>query len=731
MERIFLESGGSDPPKVYGLAYGGGLIHLPGFPLPLVVNLQGLEIPGQVPLLVNHENRTGSRVGLISATIENGQLHINGSILSSSLVAKGVVEQMQAGGTWQLSIGAEVEKRRKIHAGQKAVVNGQEVVGPCEVVERGVLREVSVVPAGADRTTELRIAASFSFQTGEKIMDFQTWLEGKGFQHSELAGAQLATLQAAYAADTGNDPSEVNDNDKQTQNTATNSTGTDSTNGSVDNISKSSEKSEQTSAPNLQKSDAQQQGQNQAAQSTINVSQKAQQQTPQHETSDEKVQAMMTMKAEEAVAKERERIAKIQACCGGKFDKLERTAIVEGWDEAKISQECLKAVRASMPTQDFHIISGAGKQEIPGREVLEAAICLRAGLKEKSLVNDYGENVLQEAHASRQISLEQFLNQCATMEGKVMPRVFDNDSIRAAFSTVSVPGILGNVAQKRLLQSYDAQTVIATQLCNEADLNNFQEAERYRLTDVGDLEPVAPDGEIKDGGISEEKATNRLSTYGKTFTLDRQSIFNDDLGAFLRVPAGMGARAARKVDQLFFQRLLSNPDNLFSTGHKNFSSGPDSNLTGAALSKATQMFLDQTDSDGQPINLSPKFLLVPTALKITAKELLNSVTFFAVGNTDRERVPTYNAFADEDLEVVVAPYLSNSNFTNSSPKSWYLWADPQVADTFEIGYLRGKRTPTVERSDTDFDKLGIRFRVYFDIGVREQDFRGMVKFAGQ
>ena len=51
-------------------------------------------------------------------------------------------------------------------------------------------------------------------------------------------------------------------------------------------------------------------------------------------------------------------------------------------------------------------------------------------------------------------------------------------------------------------------------------------------------------------------------------------------------------------------------------------------------------------------------------------------------------------------------------------------------DTFEIGYLKGKRTPTVERGDLDFNVLGIWFRVYFDVGIREQDHRGMLKANG-
>jgi len=76
--------------------------------------------------------------------------------------------------------------------------------------------------------------------------------------------------------------------------------------------------------------------------------------------------------------------------------------------------------------------------------------------------------------------------------------------ILAAFSTVSLPGILNNVANKKLLRAFEAQA-----------------SERYRLTDVGDLEPVAPDGEPKHGGLKEEKATNQLGTFGKIFSLTR------------------------------------------------------------------------------------------------------------------------------------------------------------------------------------------------------------------
>jgi hypothetical protein len=107
------------------------------------------------------------------------------------------------------------------------------------------------------------------------------------------------------------------------------------------------------------------------------------------------------------------------------------------------------------------------------------------------------------------------------------------------------------------------------------------------------------------------------------------------------------------------------------------------------------------------------------------------VTLFATGSTDKARIPTYNALADEELEVVASPYLSNNNYSGASAKAWYLFAEPAVVDTFEIGYLKGRTVPMVEQGETDFDRLGIKFRVYFDLGVREQDYRGMTMFKGE
>ena len=438
--------------------------------------------------------------------------------------------------------------------------------------------------------------------------------------------------------------------------------------------------------------------------------------------------------AAEAMKAERARVVAVKAVCGGEFPEIDAKAVAEGWTKEQTSDAVLAAYRAKQPTTTAPSVTVRKGTEMTAKH-LEAALSLRAGIDGDSLAREMGEETVESAMRDMDIPLRGVLAECMRIEGMAVPRSLDNDAIKAAFSTVSLPGILSNVAHKKLLQSYNAQPIIALKLCTTGDLTDFKENERFRLTDIGDLLPIGADGEIKDGTLAEENAKNQLDTYAKKFCLTRKMIINDDLGAFLKVPTAMGNRAARLVDQLFFKRLMANPamtdgKPIFSTSHKNLLTGATSALSADSLKKAIQLFTDQTDADGQPISVEPSILLVPTALKHLAIELTRGATLMMSGGADNTVRPTLNVLADENLSIVSSPYLANRNYPNASETAWYLFGKPGTVDTFEIGYLKGKRTPTVERGDLDFDVLGIWFRVYFDIEIREQDHRGMVKSNG-
>ena len=691
-EFTLIEASNGAKPKVVGVAYSGGKMNLPGWRHPVVVDLAGMEIPESVPLLTNHENKTDSRIGLISAAVRNNALEITGEIVSDSRDAADIIAQGKAGADWQLSIGADVKECELVKGSRE--VNGQEVEGPFYHIKKSTLREVSVVAVGADAHTNMKVNAKFNLVNQE----------GEAMNNK----SETKSVSAVSAPNDAVPPEKKPEPEQKPGNPA----------------NKPGEPANKPGEPEKKPDNAEKTPGQAAAEAT----------PPAIQASAGDVAATAREAAQNAVKAERERISAIQAICDGEFPEIEREAIAGGWTPEVVTKKVLETIRAERPAANVNISVKTAPEGGELRKTIEAAMCLRVGVSADQLEKSYGAKTVEAGMAEMDMPLKQLLIECMKLDGIPYSRGFDNETIRAAFSSVSLPGILSNVANKKLLQSYEAQPIIAMKLCSTGDLNDFKENDRFRLTDVGDLLPIAADGEIKDGGLIEESAKNQLDTYGKKFCLTRKMIINDDLGAFMKVPTAMGNRAARLIDQLFFSRLLSNPAQadgkaLFSTNHKNLLSGASSALSSDSLKKAIQLFLDQVDADGQPISVEPKYLLVPTALKHLAIELTQGATLIMSG-TDNAVRPALNVLSDENLQVISSPYLGNSAYEGSSQTGWYLFGDPKTVDTWEIGFLKGKRTPTVERGETDFNTLGLWFRVYFDLGVREQDHRGMVKANG-
>jgi len=628
---ITAAAGGDNAPvRVAGRAYSGGKMRLEGWKYPAVVDLQGMELPETVPLLLNHENRTAARAGMVHASVSREGLEIAGEILSDSPDAAEIAAQCRKGAEWQLSIGADVTESEAVTSGFR-IVNGKTAEAPFFHVKKSVLREVSVVAVGADRDTSLKITAFRGIAFGG--------MNEEKSDTSEMNGSQEKQMKD------NNSAAAVSD----------------------------------------------------------------------------------------ALRAERERVAEIREICGNNYPDIENEALRNGEKPAETAEKVLRAMRENRPGVNISVPVSRDADRGTLRNTVEAALCLRCGIPADSLEKSLGPRAVEYGLRETDMPLKEILQACLKIDG-VSCGGSENERIRAAFSTVSLPGILSGAANKKLLQHFAYQKVIVSELCSAGDLSDFKESQRFRLTDVGDLLPVAPDGEIKDGGLLEESAKNQLETYGKKFCLTRKMIINDDLGAFMKVPAAMGNRAARLIDRLFFQRLMSNPAQsdscaLFHANHGNLITGTASALSADSLKAAVHCFLNQTDADGQPICMEPKYLLVPTSLKHTALELVRGSQMIVSGSTDRT-LPALNALTDENLQVVSSPYLENSLYSGHSENAWYLFGDPRSADTFEIGFLRGKRTPTIEQGETDFNTLGMWFRVYFDIGVREQYFRGMVKCTG-
>lgn len=441
------------------------------------------------------------------------------------------------------------------------------------------------------------------------------------------------------------------------------------------------------------------------------------------------------MRAEAAA--EAKRIATIRKLCNGKHGDIEAKAIEEGWDVTRTELVIIREERPQAPA--IH----AGPKAI-NASAIEAALCLSVRMNEQKVISWYGEQAVEAARSRdlRGMGLHELFHQVIQAAGgHARPGQMNNDVIRTAleadrtlrasgagFSTISLAGILSNVANKSMLEAYSAVESVSGRFCGQADVTDFKTVTRYRMTGQGTFEKVGPDGELKHAQLTEESYTNQVDTYGKIIALTRQMMINDDLGAFLQIPRILGRQSALAVESAVFTLLLSNPSAFFSVGHKNLQTGAASALSIAALTKAEQTFLDQTDADGKPILISPAILLVPTALKVTAQQLMTETRVNETTTTDKPKTAD-NPHAGKWIPLA-SPYLNAQGLAGSSATAWYLFANPADVPAIEIAYLRGQRTPTIESGETDFDTLGMKWRGYFDFGVAMQDWRAAVKNNG-
>ncbi|MFO8013633.1 MAG: hypothetical protein R6X20_10050, partial [Phycisphaerae bacterium] len=675
---------GDDKPATFnGVAYRGGAMRLNGFYLPVVVELAGLRAGKGVPILRDHA--PNQIVGHADVEVTNNDVRISGVVSGGGQAAREVTTAARRGFPWKLSIGAVGEMERVL-AGETVQVNGRTFRGPMYVARKATLREVSFLPIAADRGTSVRVSANAK----ECDMTFEQWLQANGFDAEQLTDKQRATLEATWKAEikaAGNNPAEP---------------------------------PPLPARPPAATPPANPPGNPPATPPTGEITAAGAPQVPD-------VQDLVNRAVSQAVdqvtgrLEARARIDQLTA----EHPEIRAQAHRENWDATRTELEVVRTQRTGGPA--IHVAEG-----LSSARVLEAAACMAvSAAREERLVEHYGEQTMEAAHRYRRMGLRDMIRACCQIDGRPGWGIgaTEREIAAAGFSTVTLPGILSNIAHKTMWEAYRDVPGVARLLSKKLTASDFKTHTGYVLGSDMKFEEVGPDGELKHGKLTESSYTWRVATYGKFFSLTRQMIRNDDLNAFAEVPRLIGRGAALKIEQLWWTLVLANTGNFFHANNNNYISGAATALDSDALGSAEQKLMKQTDPDGEPTLLMGRYLVVPPELSVTADELYISTSVNTGGSSTKAKVPNRNIWAGK-YEPVKSPYPSNSGYTGYSTTAWYLWGDPNDVAPFGLAWLDGVETPTVEDADMPSDVLGRGYRGYIDVGVTQLDPRGAVKAAG-
>jgi hypothetical protein len=353
----------------------------------------------------------------------------------------------------------------------------------------------------------------------------------------------------------------------------------------------------------------------------------------------------------------------------------------------------------------------------PTAEVIEAAFCLQGGLP--NVEKHYNERTLEAAHkASRTVSLGEVLVSAAEANGYDGPRRLTASTLRpilqAAWATHSISGILSATVNKFLLAGFNSVEDSWRQIASTRSLSDLKTYTSYRLNSSMKFQKVAPGGELKSAGVSDESRTISADTYGIMSSVDRTSLLNDDMSALTAMPTQVGRGGSLALNDLFWDTFKA--DGSFFTVARGNKKTSATALSIAGLKEAVTLFRKLKDAKGNPVAVQPRILLVPVELEVTAAELMGS-TQIASGNTNGQ--PSTNVFAGR-YQVVSSTYLTDAS-------DYYLLASPADLATMEVAFLNGQQTPVVETADADFSVLGIQFRGFWDVGVAQAEYLGGVK----
>jgi hypothetical protein len=366
-------------PRVSILAYAGGEINPPGWP-GVVFDLSGADVSGDIPILGGHDEDLDSIVGQGRAEIRDGsKIVIQGHLTDATPAGLKVLALARSGITLQASVGYQPGERYHLPTGEALRINGRNLTAGrngLTIVKSGKLREVSLLPIGADPGTNVTISARNQNMSVDAPNTPDQINADLGIQlpENQPGLSDVERIQARWARETW------------------------------------------------------------------------------HYTGPGEGPYGRAQKAMIAAA-----AGKIS------FADFERTLLEERVRDAEL--HAIRSERPAAPT-----IRAGGKPG--GPRVLEAAILRQLGheaLAEKKL----GADVIQAAADLRCHSILDIIRAGLTMEGRDVP-LGQTEMIRAAFSTLSLPGILGNAAEKLLLDAYQAFPSVARQVAKRLSARNFK-----------------------------------------------------------------------------------------------------------------------------------------------------------------------------------------------------------------------------------------------------------------
>jgi hypothetical protein len=307
------------------------------------------------------------------------------------------------------------------------------------------------------------------------------------------------------------------------------------------------------------------------------------------------------------------------------------------------------------------------------------------------------------------------LAEAATMVADVYSGRTPMYRLQEAMSTSDFPLLFGDIIDRTMLGRYNEWPVTWSSFARRGTVRDFRTVRKFTMDGAeGVLSQVDQGAEYPEAALTEGKYDYSVKKYGRRIPFLWEAFINDDLDALRDTPERL-AKAARMSEERFAAELFvdaTGPDAVFfSAGNGNRGTGAGSVLSLAGLQAAFTAIRSQKDVDGNPLFTGRLRLVVPPALEVTARNIVNATEIRTAtgggGTSAADQITAQNWIGNMVADVVVNPWIPIIDTSANKNLSWYLFAEPGVGrPAMEMGFLRGHETPELFLKTPNATRIG-------------------------
>jgi HK97 family phage prohead protease len=699
-----------------------------------VLLVDGARMPPQIVLLDAHSRFQVANVRGSVTNIRKTDSGIVGTLrFASDADSERAWQLVREGHLTDVSVGYRVDNYVDIPAGKSQDVGGRTYTAknkPLRVATEWRLREVSLVPIGADEEAKIREMARArhrnSTEAHEMNPELLKFLGLRADASDSEAYAKMRELegdkrQRAIELNGGKDaPPETNgDAGRQTQ-------------------------SQTAPATQNQPQDGQRNAQPQTAQTQPSG------QSDDGQRSDD--QMSDNGRQDAARAERADEILSLAATAGMPSDEA-RALINDQNLTVRAAAERIINWRDNRATPP--IGRSGDRRDLHGLETrlaMSAAVMEHIGLRADSMQRPIGlrmdddewsqlrERAINDANRFRFRHTLDLCEIALRESGRSTTVATDEDLVREAVSTSYLQHVFTDSVNAQAAEAFD-NARDTTDWAGSRDVRDFKDSKAITLGATSGMARVARGGKAELATWSDKAETGAAIRYGERFAIDEQDMIDDMLGLLADLPTELLADASELRPRLVYAAMLKNA-NMAEDSTALFDSSTHANLTTAALSgaafqAAVVAMSKQTKLGGRLADIMPEWLIVPTDLQVTGWQILNSIEQRETGDgSTSDAYYTMNPFVNYGMKLradarlgaagVVDP-ITGTTYTGTAT-NWFL-AGPRK--TITVIYRTGTgRRPQTRSYALSNGQWGMGFDINFDIGIRVEDWRGMHKSTG-